>query len=58
MIIITNATREISILYCDKTIKNGKVLTKLAKDAPAPRAINSAGRAQQIKVEDDASKEK
>ena len=58
MTIITNAAREISILYCDNTIKNGKELTKLANDAPAPRATNSAGKAQQIKVDDDANREK
>ena len=41
-----------------KVIKKGKTVIKLAKDAPAPRAINIAGKAQQIKVEDDANNEK
>ncbi len=31
---------------------------RLAKLAPAPNATKTAGKAQQIKVEDDANKEK
>ena len=31
---------------------------RLAKLAPAPKATKTAGKAQQIKVEDDANKEK
>ena len=31
---------------------------KLAKDAPAPKATNNEGKAQQIKVEEDAKSEK
>ena len=58
MTIINNANRVIYILYWDKVIKKGKTVIKLAKDAPAPRAINIAGKAQQIKVEDDANNEK
>lgn len=58
MTIINNANRVIYILYWDKIIKKGKTVIKLAKDAPAPRAINIAGKAQQIKVEDDANNEK
>ena len=58
MTIINNANRVIYILYWDKVIKKGKTAIKLAKDAPAPRAINIAGKAQQIKVEDDANNEK
>ena len=58
MTIINNANRVIYILYWDKVIKKGKTVIKLAKDAPAPRAINIAGKAQQIKVEDDATNEK
>ena len=58
MTIINNANIVIYILYWDKVIKKGKTVIKLAKDAPAPRAINIAGKAQQIKVEDDANNEK
>ena len=58
MTIINNANRVIYILYWDKVIKKGKTVIKLAKDAPAPRATNIAGKAQQIKVEDDANNEK
>ena len=58
MTIINNANRVIYILYWDKVIKKGKTVIKLAKDAPAPRAVNIAGKAQQIKVEDDANNEK
>ena len=58
MTIINNANRVIYILYSDKVIKKGKTVIKLAKDAPAPRATNIAGKAQQIKVEDDANNEK
>lgn len=58
MTIIKNANRVIYILYWDKVIKKGKTVIKLAKDAPAPRATNIAGKAQQIKVEDDANNEK
>jgi hypothetical protein len=31
---------------------------KLAKDAPAPIATNNAGKAQHIKVEEEANKDK
>ena len=58
MTIINNANRVIYILYWDKVIKKGKTVIKFAKDAPAPRATNIAGKAQQIKVEDDANNEK
>lgn len=58
MTIINNANRVIYILYWDKVIKKGKTVIKLAKEAPAPRATNIAGKAQQIKVEDDANNEK
>ena len=58
MTIINNANRVIYILYWDKVIKKGKTVIKRAKDAPAPRATNIAGKAQQIKVEDDANNEK
>ena len=58
MTIINNANRVIYILYWDKVIKKGKTVIKLAKAAPAPRATNIAGKAQQIKVEDDANNEK
>ena len=58
MTIINNANRVIYILYWDKVIKKGKTVIKLAKETPAPRATNIAGKAQQIKVEDDANNEK
>ena len=58
MTIINNANRVIYILYWDKVIKKGKTVIKLAKEAPAPRATNIAGKAQQIKVEEDANNEK
>ena len=45
-------------LYWDKTIRKGKAVIKLAKDAPAPIAINIAGKAQQIKVDDDANNDR
>ena len=34
------------------------MVIRLEKDAPAPSATNIAGKAQQIKVEDDANNEK
>jgi hypothetical protein len=45
-------------LYCDRTIRKGKTEIKLAKVAPAPRATNKAGSAQQTNVEEEANKEK
>ena len=39
-------------------IKNGKVVIRLAKLAPAPNATKIAGNAQQISVDDEANKEK
>jgi hypothetical protein len=45
-------------LYCDRVIKNGNVLTKLAKLAPAPRATKIAGRAQHTSVDDEAKSAK
>ena len=56
--IITNANIVMDNLYWDKTIKNGKTVIKLAKEAPAPIAINNAGSAQHIKVDDEANKDK
>jgi hypothetical protein len=44
-------------LYCETTIRNGKTLSKLAKLAPAPKATNSAGNAQQSSVEVEAKSE-
>ena len=46
------------VLYWDKTIKNGKLVISEANVAPAPKAINIAGRAQQISVEEDANNDK
>ena len=48
----------IGSLYWDKVIKKGKVPIRLAKLAPAPKLTNNAGKAQQIKVEVEANKEK
>ena len=45
-------------MYCDRTIRKGKTVIKLAKVAPAPKATNKAGRAQQTNVEEEANKEK
>jgi len=56
--IITNANIVMDNLYWDKTIKNGKTVIKLAKEAPAPITINSEGSAQHIKVDDEANKDK
>ena len=36
-------------------MKNGKMLMKFAKAAPAPSNTNNAGNAQHIYVEDDAN---
>tara|TARA_B110000881_G_scaffold73611_1_gene64037 strand:- start:28 stop:303 length:276 start_codon:yes stop_codon:yes gene_type:complete len=48
----------IGTLYCETVIKKGNTLTRLAKLAPAPKLTNNAGKAQQIKVEVEANKEK
>ena len=56
--IITEANIVMDNLYWDKTIKNGKTVIKLAKEAPAPIAINNEGSAQHIKVDDEANKDK
>ena len=45
-------------LYCDKTTRKGKTVIRFAKDAPAPITTNSDGSAQQIKVDDDANRDK
>ena len=45
-------------MYCDRTIRKGKTVIKLAMVAPAPRATNKAGSAQQTNVEEEANKEK
>ena len=56
--IVTEANIVIDNLHWDKTIKNGKTVIKLAKEAPAPIAINNEGSAQHIKVDDEANKDK
>lgn len=56
--IITNANRVMYNLYWDKTIKNGKTVIRLAKEAPAPTTTNNEGSAQHIKVDDEANKDK
>jgi len=45
-------------LYCERVIRKGKVLTRLAKLAPAPKATKTAGKAQHTRVEDEANSEK
>ena len=55
---VTEANIVIDNLYWDKTIKNGKTVIKLAKESPAPLAINNEGSAQHIKVDDEANKDK
>ena len=52
------ANNVICSLYCDRTIRKGKTVIKLAKAAPAPKATNKAGRAQQTSVDEEANKEK
>ena len=52
------ANNVICSLYCDKTIRKGKTVIKLANVAPAPKATNKAGRAQQTSVDEEANKEK
>ena len=52
------ANNVICSLYCDKTIRKGKMVIKLAKVAPAPKATYKAGRAQQTSVDEEANKEK
>ena len=45
-------------LYWDKTARKGKTVIRFAKDAPAPITTNSDGSAQQIKVDEDANRDK
>jgi hypothetical protein len=45
-------------LYLDNTMRKGKVPTKLARVAPVPKATKIDGKAQQIKVEEEAKREK
>ena len=52
------ANNVICSLYCDRTIRKGNTVIKLAKVAPAPRATNKAGSAQQTNVDEEANKEK
>ena len=56
--IIIKAKMVMEVLYWDKKIKNGKLVISEANVAPAPKAINIAGRAQQISVEEDANNDK
>ena len=58
MTIIANAAIVMANLYCDRTIKKGNMLKRLAKLAPAPIKTKTAGKAQQISVDDDAKSEK
>ena len=53
-----SAATDICTLYWERTIRNGNALSRLAKLAPAPKATNNAGIAQQISVEVDAKSEK
>ena len=52
------ANNVICSLYCDRTIRKGNTVIKLAKAVPAPKATNKAGRAQQTSVDEEANKEK
>ena len=45
-------------LYCERTIRNGNTVIRLANAAPAPKATNNAGNAQHINVDDEANKDK
>jgi len=56
--IISNAKLLMGTLYSDRDTKKGKVLTRLAKLAPAPKLTNNAGKAQHINVEVEANKAK
>jgi len=55
---ITKAKKVMWILYCERVIRKGKVLTRAAKLAPAPKATKTAGKAQQTRVEDEANSDK
>jgi len=46
------------ILSSESTIRNGKTVTKLARDAPAPIATNNEGSAQHINVDEEKNKDK
>lgn len=56
MTIIANAAAVIANLYWERIIKKGKTLKRLAKLAPAPIKTNAAGRAQHIRVDEDAKR--
>jgi hypothetical protein len=43
------------VLYLDISTNRGNVLTKVAKDAPAPTTTNNDGRPQHINVEAEAN---
>ena len=45
------------VLYLEREIRKGKVVTRLARVAPAPKKTKKAGMAQQIKVEVEANKD-
>ena len=49
---------DIYILNFDNDTKSEKLVTKVAKEAPAPKVTNNAGIAQQIKVEEAAKSDK
>ena len=46
----------IANLYWERIIKKGKTLKRLAKLAPAPSKTNIAGKAQHIRVDEDAKR--
>ncbi len=50
----SNVKTEIQTLYLEIIINSGKIFTIDARVAPAPRLTNIAGRAQHIKVDDEA----
>ncbi|MAJ86513.1 MAG: hypothetical protein CMK28_00550, partial [Porticoccaceae bacterium] len=49
---------EIYILLCDNATEKGKIVIKLANDAPAPNTTKNVGRAQHMRVADDANRER
>ena len=52
-----SAAKDICTLYWERTIRNGNTFSRLAKLAPAPKATNNAGSAQQHSVEVEAKSE-
>ena len=55
---MTSAKIVICVLYWDKVIRKGKYVSSEAKEAPAPKATNIAGRAQHISVDEEANSDR